>query len=110
MRYARWDSGEVDFVWLSPQTQKPIRAFEIKWSDKHVDQTERLAGLTRFAEAHPAIEQPLLATTRTKATMTYSRGFVVEFVPTALYCYTVGKNLFENRPHHAPMRAPWIGR
>jgi uncharacterized protein len=40
------------FFRVTSQTQRPISALEIKWSDKHVDQPERMKGLIRLAIAN----------------------------------------------------------
>jgi uncharacterized protein len=108
-RYARWDKGEeVDFVFLNPTSQKPSWAIEIKWTDRHIDRPEMLSALIRFAESNPNIEQPLVATTRSRFGRIRIRGFEIELLPTALYCYSVGKGLFNNEPSPISKRAPWL--
>ncbi|MFM7344039.1 MAG: ATP-binding protein [Tagaea sp.] len=51
IRYARWDSGEVDFVLLDP-LGKPEDAYECKWSDTAFKDRRDLVPLIEFARNH----------------------------------------------------------
>ena len=91
-RYARWGSPksrEVDLVRIRPETQRPGWACEVKWSDGHVDEARKIAGLLQFARKNKLPE--VRATTRTRAERKQVADIWVEYVPTALYCYAVGR-------------------
>jgi hypothetical protein len=53
IHYARWKSGrhfrEVDLVRVDPARLRPSWAYEIKWSDRYVDQPQELVGLVECA-------------------------------------------------------------
>jgi uncharacterized protein len=91
LRYARWEKREVDIVYLDKAAQRPDWAVEVKWSDRHVERPEDIAGLVDMADAVPGLRAR--ATTRTATGVIRSRGQTVPIEPTALYCYAVGKNL-----------------
>jgi uncharacterized protein len=96
LHYARWKEGrsdlEVDLVGLNPSTQKPWFAVEIKWSDKAYSDWAELRGLRTLAARHK-LARPALATTRTASGRVDMGGTPVDFVPSALHCYTVARNL-----------------
>ena len=96
LHYARWKVGrqdlEVDIVSLDPRTQKPRFAIEIKWSDAIVGQLKELRGLKELAERHELARLPLV-TTRTQSEQLELAGITIDFVPVALHCYTIGRNL-----------------
>ena len=51
--YARWKGGEVDFVGLHSETQRPDTVREIKWSDRAADNpTNELKGLIEFCDTN----------------------------------------------------------
>ena len=91
-RYARWGSPksrEVDLVRIRPETQRPGWACEVKWSDGHVDEARKIAGLLQFARKNKLPE--VRATTRTRAEKKRVAEVWVKYIPTALYCYAVGR-------------------
>ena len=96
LHYARWKAGrqdlEVDIVSLSPHTQKPHFAVEIKWSDRIVNTTSELRGLRELALRHPLVRTPLV-TTRTHSGSANLDGTPIEFMPVALHCYTIARNI-----------------
>jgi predicted AAA+ superfamily ATPase len=96
LHYARWKVGrqdlEVDIVSLDPRTQKPRFAIEIKWSDAIVGQLKELRGLKELAVRHVLARLPLV-TTRTLSDQLEVGGITIDFVPVALHCYTIGRNL-----------------
>lgn len=100
LHYARWKSGrqarEVDIVSIDPRTQKPRFAVEIKWSDRIVKQLKELRGLKELAEKYPLARAPL-ATTRTYTGTAEVDGVGIEFVPVALHCYTIARNLLRSQ-------------
>ena len=104
IKYARWDTGEVDIVSINPGTQSPQWVVEVKWSDRYLDRPSELSALIDFVERHPAIRQPVLVTTRTKHGLLTFRGVQIEFRPASEYCYTVGKNIVESLNTSIPER------
>jgi predicted AAA+ superfamily ATPase len=96
LHYARWKSGrqdlEVDIVSLDHRTQKPRFAVEIKWSDRTPTVLNELRGLRELAAAHRLVRPPLV-TTRTYTGQADVDGITIEFMPVALHCYTIARNL-----------------
>lgn len=96
LRYARWKAGrtdlEVDIVSLDVPTQKPRFAVEIKWSDRAPSAPSELRGLVEFARKHKLVRKPLV-TTRTYTGQAQVGGVELEFMPVALHCYTIARNL-----------------
>lgn len=90
--YAKWNSREVDFVEMDEGTARPAHAAEIKWSDRHIERHGEIAGLLEFAKRNPSLQQPLLATTRTRLENREIAGQNIAFVPAADYCYHVAKD------------------
>ncbi|MEO1168427.1 MAG: ATP-binding protein [Pseudomonadota bacterium] len=93
LRYARWRNlGEVDAVYLLPGKEKPLWIGEVKWSDQYAGKPNRqVKHLRHLLGKHDTIESAFL-TTRTIAETTELDGRPLTIWPTALYCYTVGKN------------------
>lgn len=103
IHYARWKSGrserEVDLVQLNPANLRPQWAYEIKWSDRYVDQPGELRGLIEFAKRNPNLPQPVGATTREVLNQeSVVDGVRIRHFPCALHCYQIGKNVIEGRP------------
>ena len=96
LHYARWKAGrtdyEVDLVSLDAATQSPRFAVEIKWSDRAYDDWSELRGLREFAVRHKMDRRPLV-TTRTASGIGRDGPLEIEFVPTSIHCYTLGRNL-----------------
>jgi predicted AAA+ superfamily ATPase len=93
LRYARWrNEGEVDIVYMMGD-QKPAWIGEIKWSDRidkdFQSQTRSLAALLR---RHPSIRLSML-TTKTIKHQSILEGRNLQIIPSAAYCYLVGKNI-----------------
>jgi hypothetical protein len=89
LHYARWPAGEVDIVRLEPATARPTWAYDVKWSDHHVQRPEELNALIDFASRSGMTE--VGATTLT-ATQTFNvRGVEVRLFPLSLHCYTLGR-------------------
>lgn len=97
LHYARWKSGEVDLVALDPGTQRPRFAVEVKWSDRIMSEPRELRALLAFSRKHALGRRPLV-TTRTGEGVVKLDGTDVEFTPTSLHCYAVGKNTLERSP------------
>ena len=77
---------------LDPRTQKPRFAVEIKWSDRAPTALNELRGLRELAAKHRLVRKPLV-TTRTYTGEVQVDGIDIEFMPVALHCYTIGRNL-----------------
>jgi predicted AAA+ superfamily ATPase len=94
--YARWRKGrtdyEVDLVGLAAKDQKPKWAVEVKWSDRAWNDSNELKGLRVFLGEH-TLARPALVTTKTEQGIQTIDGHTVEFCPSSLHCYIVGKNL-----------------
>jgi predicted AAA+ superfamily ATPase len=96
IRYARWKDGEVDMVSISKKEMKPRWVVEIKWSDRFFHKPSGLKSLLEFVQSHAdEVTEGITATTRTETGDKLVRGFLIRFVPTSLYCYTVGKRQAE---------------
>jgi predicted AAA+ superfamily ATPase len=93
LRYARWkNEGEVDVVMLAAN-QKPIWMGEIKWSDR-VEQKpyEEMRSMQALGKKHKSITAAFF-TSRTVEKIVPLDGVRVRIVPSAAYCYTVGRNV-----------------
>lgn len=102
LHYARWKSGrtdlEVDLVKVDPATLRPVWAYEIKWSDRYVDQPGELRGLIALASKKEKFPVQVGATTRTLSSETTLDGITIRHFPCALHCYQIGKNLTSGLP------------
>ncbi|MAN63628.1 MAG: ATPase [Parvibaculum sp.] len=97
LSYARWDGGEVDLVYRAPATQKPWWAVEVKWSDAQYDRPGRLGSLIDFVRTNQDdLHRVPTCTTKTKVGRKRTGGVDIDFVQSAIYCYTVGRNLVRN--------------
>ena len=100
LHYARWATGEIDIVSLNPTTQKPSWCVEVKWSDRPASDSKQLRHLVAFAKDHGIPVNPLddsacMVTTKTIHATRAVDGVTIEFVPTSLYAYVLGKNLLQ---------------
>lgn len=98
--YANWKSGgrtegEVDMVGLNVIKQKPYWAVEIKWSDRYVDQPGELKALLQFLEINHLSEA--IVTSITKYQKREMDKVSLQFIPSAVYAYIVGKNTIERK-------------
>ncbi len=96
LRYARWrNEGEVDIVYLSNAQDKPLWIGEIKWSDRVMDhEADATKSIKVLLNRHPTIVSAFF-TTRTKSGELKGSTYRVPITlnPSALYCYTVGRNI-----------------
>lgn len=94
--YARWsDDKEVDMICLAGADFRPTWAVEIKWSDRAAKNPEReLRNLAAFLRKNKL--EAVRVTTKEKTGSTILEGHNLEFVPSSVYCYTVGKNVSAN--------------
>lgn len=93
--YARWKNGEVDIVRLSESTQKPAWAVEIKWSNRYVKSLGKLSNLTSFCKRN-GLERTLITTLDIEE-IKEDDGVIYDFTPSSLYCYTVGRNIVDEK-------------
>lgn len=93
LRYARWKRGEVDLVSLDARQQARF-AVEVKWSDRAFDDAKEIKGIIEFARTNKLARMPLV-TTRSRTGIKQMDGVDIEFTPTSLHCYTVGRNTLD---------------
>ena len=87
--YARWPSGEVDFVSLTPDQSRVAAAIEVKWSDSAIDSAGKLRPLARFIRRKSLLSDPIV-TTRSRLEYREAFGQRIHCVPVALYCMALG--------------------
>jgi uncharacterized protein len=107
LHYARWDGGEVDIVNLDSQKQNPWWVVEVKWSDRYSENPGELSALIGFCKAH-GLETASVTTISISHQLTLS-GVTLSFIPASIYCYTVGRNLVEEKKHARTAR-PEVGK
>jgi uncharacterized protein len=88
--YARWPKGEVDMVGLDDKTQAPMWAVEIKWSNHFFDRPGDLKALLQFLKDNEL--KAAMVTTIDKEGIKMVGEIKLQFVPAAVYAYTVGRN------------------
>lgn len=93
--YARWKNGEVDIVGLSQGQLKPTWAVEIKWSDRYFDNVASLKSLNSFARKNGF--KDVIVTSKTIDGSVENNDIKFKFIPSALYCYTVGRRTLEQK-------------
>ncbi len=92
--YARWDSGEVDLVYLGAR-QKPSWCVEIKWSNRFAENPNELKNLRTFMLKNKLGEARV--TTIDIEKRSRIDDILIRFTPASVYCYTVGKNIVEGK-------------
>ncbi|MES2997373.1 MAG: ATP-binding protein [Verrucomicrobiota bacterium] len=96
LHYARWPQGEVDIVSLDPRTQKPRWCVEVKWSDRPAKDMKQIKHLVTFAKEHRLdAHGSTLITTKTVTDSKVVDGIKIDYIPTSLYAYQLGKNLLQ---------------
>lgn len=92
--YARWDSGEIDIVYLDSTSQTPLWAVEVKWSDRPYKSRDELDNCVEFFRRNPNISDAILVTSRTITDAeTWYKDVRFRFCPASIYAYTLGANL-----------------
>lgn len=89
--YARWKNGEVDIVCCDRPSQQPSWVVEVKWSDRFFEKPAELKSLLAFCQENSQLDS-VAVTTLSKAGSKKVESISMKFVPSSLYCYTVGKN------------------
>jgi len=94
LRYARWrNEGEVDIIYLSGPRQMPTWIGEISWSDRVAkNQFDETKAVRTLLKNHPTIESAFFTTKTIQKYVTID-GRRLSIIPSALYCYTVGRNI-----------------
>ncbi|MFG1278244.1 ATP-binding protein [Xanthobacter autotrophicus] len=97
LRYARWkNEGEVDIVFLSPLTERPVWVAEVKWSDRvKAAYGSQMGNISHFIRKNTEVDSGLL-TTKTVSGRVKVDDVIVEIRPSALHCYVLGKNITSN--------------
>lgn len=91
IHYARWKGGEVDIVYIDASRQKPAWVVEVKWSDRYIEHPNELSSIIDFCKKN-SLDEASVTSRNISGTITFD-GLPIEFTPSSLYCYTVGKNV-----------------
>ena len=91
--YARWKSGEVDIVGLTSDELKPAWAVEIKWSNRFYNNPSELKSLASFLGKNKL--NKAIITTIDIADEIEQKDFTYDYMPSSLYCYTIGRRTLE---------------
>lgn len=86
--YARWKSGEVDIIGLTPGNLKPAWAVEIKWSNRYYSKPSELKSLSSFLLKNQ-LNRAIVTTIDITGELEF-KDYTYDFMPASLYCYTVG--------------------
>jgi predicted AAA+ superfamily ATPase len=112
LRYARWrNEGELDIVLLAGNKAQPLWVGEIKWSDRiERNQLEETKSMQLLIKNHSSIREGFFSTRTITKTISID-GRTVHVIPTAIYCYTVGRNITASLDKpipilDSPQRAP----
>lgn len=94
LRYARWrNEGEVDIVFLALGNQRPMWIGEITWSDRiETNLHEQTEAFATFLSKHKSIANGFF-TTRSIERKLMLEGREINVIPSAAYCYLVGRNI-----------------
>jgi len=87
--YARWQGGEVDVVSLD-ENHNPNWAVEIKWSDRYFKNPHELKNILTFSKKHE-IHDIVITSISVHKELEFE-DLILKFIPSSLYCYSVGKN------------------
>ncbi|NYZ15649.1 ATP-binding protein [Azospirillum sp. RWY-5-1] len=107
LAYARWKRSkrskehqdsycEVDLVRWIDGSNRPFECTEIKWSDRFVERPEQLEGLLEFCRKNSVILK-IEATTRSRSAITSVSDITIQQMPSALKCYTIGREALDFR-------------
>lgn len=91
LSFARWPSGEIDLVFVSPMTQKPEWIVEVKWSDRAYGDHRELDNCVEFLKYNRLGDKKILVTTKTVSAVVEYEKAVFDFIPSSLYAYVVGE-------------------
>lgn len=92
LRYARWKigqtEGEVDMVSIDSLKQKAMWCLEIKWSNRFITRPVDLKSLFYYCEQNK-LSSATVTTIDKELSMEYN-NVQLEFIPAALYAYSIG--------------------
>lgn len=92
--YARWNSGEIDMVYLDHVRQSPDWIVEVKWSDRPYHSTSELDNCVEFVKKNLGVSQPILITSWTiRDNQFIYQGIRFEFELASLYAYSLGVDI-----------------
>ncbi len=91
--YSRWKDGEVDIVGLTNDKLKPAWAVEIKWSNRYVEKPSELSSLSKFLTANN-LDRAIITTIDISKQLEFG-NFIYDYMPSALYCYTIGRRTLD---------------
>ncbi len=94
LHYSRWKNGEVDIVKINSE-QKVDWAIEVKWTDRFYKRPDELKSLYHFCRSNKL--KSAVVTTKSKTGNIIWDNTNIDFVPTSLYCYTVGHNIIKGK-------------
>jgi predicted AAA+ superfamily ATPase len=92
--YARWKTGEIDMVALSP-AQTALWAVEAKWSDRYMQRPRELKPLIEFCHVQNLPRG--LITTKTTSGKIKKENVVIECLPASIHCFTLGYNVITGK-------------
>ncbi len=91
--YARWKGGEVDIVGLTSDNLKPSWAVEIKWSNRYFKNPRELKSLSNFLIKNNL--NKAIVTTIDITNELQFEDYSLDYMPSSLYCYTIGRRTIE---------------
>lgn len=97
--YARWKSGEVDLVGMSPEGHV-FWAFEIKWSDTAVNSRNACKSLVQFLQDRLERSRVVM-TTRTRHGTVRQEGMDIELMPVSHLAFLLGKTTLPTLMQHS---------
>ncbi len=92
--YARWNKGEIDMVNLNRLNQ-PEWAAELKTSNSAYTNPKELNKYMSFCATNKIKE--LIISTKNVFEVVNVDGISVYYIPSAIYCYMIGRNLIERK-------------
>lgn len=91
--YSRWKTGEVDIVGLTQDKLKPSWAVEIKWSNRFHEKPSALKSLSKFLVKNK-LNRAIVTTIDITDEKEFS-DYTLDYMPSSLYCYTIGRRTLE---------------
>lgn len=91
--YSRWNTGEVDIVGLKQDKLKPAWAVEIKWSNRYHKKPSELKSLSSFLLKNK-LNKAIVTTIDITDEIEFD-DYTFDYMPSSLYCYTIGRRTFE---------------